>query len=765
MNKQVETLKPFTRFLMTIGQLPSSYLISMTYEEQLLWFCNFLEKEVIPTVNNNAEAVIELQNYVQNYFENLDIQEEVDHKLDEMVESGELQEIISAYLDSQAILGYDTINDLKAATNLVSGSLIRTMGYNNYMDGKGSFYRIRNILVSDVIDNVNIISLTNYNDLIAERVYTFNEVHNEYVEVNTLDEFLTQIAIENNGIEICKEITLTEPITPANNVKIKNGTINYSGDESYIIDTDDNNFSINNVTLNITKTNAPDNYNTGVIKNNEGVVNIKNCIFNVSNITCINITAHSSKINCENNKFNYTTGNNRCYVYYSTPRQDISNIESTSNIMIFANNKINNFSVGMLLDLDNSLITNNIFTNVSAPIACLKVRNTIISNNVITGFVSNAIALGNGTDDLIENVSVIGNSLDGNNLETNEQTSQVHGINIYKQGGDSDPTGETHPNIGKSKYITITGNTVKNCYASGIFAYTNGNCVISSNVCTNNQTGILESGLLTTNIGNIVISSNYCCYNSSMGIGIGSSSSSLSDIVCSNNICNNNANGIYCGGNNNNIVISNNICNNNSEYGLNVNGASSCQINGNCLKNNTSHQLNLSLRTNECELIGNDISRTNSINYVGDIRPKIIKENIGVRNNISSIQENYIFEGNTNTVNCSIPLNMQTSWYTDLIYVTVFADRLNSNTDHYIKKQAFGYACYRNSAGTSFTYNNILSSTIFETSANNITITPSYNSTTKNVDFNITCSNSNVANMRVVIERADGTVLNNNILN
>ena len=40
--KKVETIKPFTRFLMTIGELPSSYLVSMTYEEQLLWFCNFL---------------------------------------------------------------------------------------------------------------------------------------------------------------------------------------------------------------------------------------------------------------------------------------------------------------------------------------------------------------------------------------------------------------------------------------------------------------------------------------------------------------------------------------------------------------------------------------------------------------------------------------------------------------------------------------------------------------------------------------------------
>ena len=41
--KPVKGLRPFTKFLMTIGELPSSYLVSMTYEEQLLWFCNYLQ--------------------------------------------------------------------------------------------------------------------------------------------------------------------------------------------------------------------------------------------------------------------------------------------------------------------------------------------------------------------------------------------------------------------------------------------------------------------------------------------------------------------------------------------------------------------------------------------------------------------------------------------------------------------------------------------------------------------------------------------------
>lgn len=100
--KPVGKLNPFGKFCCTIGHLPASYMISLSYEEQLLWLCNYLEKTVIPAVNTNAEAVAELQSlfitlkeYVDNYFDDLDIQEEVNSKLDEMAEDGTLAEIIN----------------------------------------------------------------------------------------------------------------------------------------------------------------------------------------------------------------------------------------------------------------------------------------------------------------------------------------------------------------------------------------------------------------------------------------------------------------------------------------------------------------------------------------------------------------------------------------------------------------------------------------------------------------------------------------------
>ncbi len=51
------------------------------------------------TVGNEMEtlsqAFIELQNYINNYFDNLDVQEEINNKLNEMAESGELQELVN----------------------------------------------------------------------------------------------------------------------------------------------------------------------------------------------------------------------------------------------------------------------------------------------------------------------------------------------------------------------------------------------------------------------------------------------------------------------------------------------------------------------------------------------------------------------------------------------------------------------------------------------------------------------------------------------
>lgn len=222
MNK-IENLKPFPKFCCSIGYIPTSYKVAMTYEEQLFWLCDFLKNVVIPTVNQNGQAVEELQNlyvelksYVDNYFENLDIQEEINNKLDEMASSGQLADIIAQYLQLAGVLAYDTLNDMKNATNLVNGSIAKTLGNTTYNDGYGAFYKIRYILNTDVVDNDNIVALTNFNNLIAEKIFNknLNFLPNFYigaffkVENNkTIDNFFTSIdGINFNKIEFPLEL-------------------------------------------------------------------------------------------------------------------------------------------------------------------------------------------------------------------------------------------------------------------------------------------------------------------------------------------------------------------------------------------------------------------------------------------------------------------------------------------------------------------------------------------------------------------------------
>ena len=149
--------------------LPAVYDESLSYYELL---CKVIAKlnETIDLSNTTAEGLKELQDYVANYFDNLDVQEEVNNKLDEMAESGELAELISQYLEAQAIIGFNTCSSLASATNLADGSFAKTLGRNTYKDGYGAIYKIRTRINADVPDGYNIIELTNTQNLVAERI-------------------------------------------------------------------------------------------------------------------------------------------------------------------------------------------------------------------------------------------------------------------------------------------------------------------------------------------------------------------------------------------------------------------------------------------------------------------------------------------------------------------------------------------------------------------------------------------------------------------
>ena len=166
----------FPRFINNLGIIPTSYKDSMDYYENLAWLCKFLEETVIPTVNQNGQATeelqalyVELNSYVSNYFDNLDVQEEINNKLDAMVEAGTLQEIVATYLNATAVWGFDTVANMKSSSNLINGSYAKTLGYHSKNDGGAGIYKIRTRTFEDTIDEGKIVLMSD-ETLVAELI-------------------------------------------------------------------------------------------------------------------------------------------------------------------------------------------------------------------------------------------------------------------------------------------------------------------------------------------------------------------------------------------------------------------------------------------------------------------------------------------------------------------------------------------------------------------------------------------------------------------
>ena len=177
-NPQIEVLKPkcsgiFTNYI--YKAIPLAFDESMSYYETLLGLLHYLKFTILPTLNNNADATIELQNlyielknYVENYFNNLDVQEEINNKLDAMVEDGTLDQIIEQYLNSSALWCFDNVESMKSATNLINGSYAKTLGYYSKNDGGESIYKIRTKEIGDITNEMDLINISD--TLLAELI-------------------------------------------------------------------------------------------------------------------------------------------------------------------------------------------------------------------------------------------------------------------------------------------------------------------------------------------------------------------------------------------------------------------------------------------------------------------------------------------------------------------------------------------------------------------------------------------------------------------
>ena len=91
-------LQPFKYWCEKV--LPLTYDDSVSYYELLCKVVEYLNYAMddVTTLNEDMtslyESYAQLQNYVNSYFDNLDVQQEIDNKLDAMVEDGTLESIL-----------------------------------------------------------------------------------------------------------------------------------------------------------------------------------------------------------------------------------------------------------------------------------------------------------------------------------------------------------------------------------------------------------------------------------------------------------------------------------------------------------------------------------------------------------------------------------------------------------------------------------------------------------------------------------------------
>ena len=547
----VNTLPPFKRLCMTIGELPTSYLETMTYYEMLVWFTEYMKNTVIPTINNNGEAVeelqekyIELKSFVDNYFENLDVQEEINNKLDAMAESGELTDIIAQYLGLAGILVFDTVASMKAAENLVNGSTVRTCGFYSTYDTGGNFYKIREISNSDTIDNIILFAITNSNTLVAELIPSgvmnisqfgakSDAEEDDSGVINTAISYCINKDIKliiNKDLYVEDEITISGSITiDGNHNKITYSGTNYN-DEFIVIDTDVEDVTIENLELD-----GNSKAKVGIwCKNNKNVL-IENCVIknmsdethggfgvliygnqniNVKNNIIKNILSHDSGVGAGDGiAIEFA---NDCIISDNTidtcGRHNISvyglghnSFTNQNAIKILNNTLMNSYLAGIDSEAgENILIDGNTFINNGgvlnnnlASSICVKgdgayLSNKIIitNNNIKTGAnTTHALHIDNTCNDIIIDSNIIDSTTDVFNMFAGSGAIKVIISNNYIKNG---------TNVFKHYHSTyqsyvIVNNIIESCtnliQGSTIGCKVEGNLCLS---CTNVFSGAMK---------------------------------------------------------------------------------------------------------------------------------------------------------------------------------------------------------------------------------------------------------------------------------
>ena len=224
--------KPFVNYMQKV--IPLAFNESLSYYEQLCLILNYIKNEITPSLNTLIDeysdvvnSVEKLEKYIDDYFNSEDFNNKVttaiDTKLNAMANSGELENIITAYLKLNALICFDTIALMKASTNLTNGSYVETYGSNEFNNKKGAFYKVRTKQESDVVDEVNIIEL--YNNLVAVLILQ-DDFDSLQTQVNNLSDSLNTTNQKVNELETGLNTTNSNVSNVQNDLNTTNNNLN-----------------------------------------------------------------------------------------------------------------------------------------------------------------------------------------------------------------------------------------------------------------------------------------------------------------------------------------------------------------------------------------------------------------------------------------------------------------------------------------------------------------------------------------------------------
>lgn len=167
-----KTLQPFRYWCQKV--LPLVYDDSLSYYELLCKTVDYLNKtmEDVETlhgdVTNLHKAYEQLQGYVNNYFSTLDVQKEINHKLDTMVENGTLSDLLTKAFHTGSSPKF--VRSVEEMTDKYTIYILLTDGYMYYWNGTSFANTGLKYSESEysVINNNKLITKYNYTELLPD---------------------------------------------------------------------------------------------------------------------------------------------------------------------------------------------------------------------------------------------------------------------------------------------------------------------------------------------------------------------------------------------------------------------------------------------------------------------------------------------------------------------------------------------------------------------------------------------------------------------